>query len=359
VSRSELPVSAALPDECLTLVIPLTTGELTTRQLRTVGCVSMRYACDTLDITDRQHIQLSQIRIQDVPTVFARLQTVGLTAARSRADAQRVFLGSPVAGIAADEIVDGTPALSAIRDRLSCRAEFTGLPAAFRTSVSGSPRQDVLHEASDVSFIGVRHPEFGPGFDIWIGGGPSARCALVGRLSAFVTLHEVPEAWAAVVRAFRDHGYQRAGGQTSLWSLVADWGMPRFRRRLEAEYLLHPLPDCPVPPSPAGPRDHVGVHPQRDGRCYVGVARIASWAGGTTIRALADLAEAHGGTRVRTTPYQRLVILDIPPGLVESLCHGVERIGLTARPALYRRRTARMYIPELARKRFLSRAIHI
>jgi sulfite reductase (ferredoxin) len=358
VSRSGLLVSAALPGECLTLVIPLTAGELSTRQLRAVGCVSARYAGDAVDITDRQDVQFSPARTQDLPMIRARLQAVGLTA-QTGADTQRTFVGSPVAGIAADEIVDSTPALSAIRDRWGSSTEFSGMPAAFRTSVSGSPRQDVLHEASDVSFLGVRHPVLGPGFDIWIGGGPPAGHALAGRLGAFVASREAPEAWAAVVRLFRDYGYQRPGGQQSLWALVADWGMARFRRCLEAEYLLRPLADCPAPAPSAGPRDHVGVHPQRDGRCYLGVTRTAGWAGGTTLWALADLTEKHGSARVRTTPYQRLVILDIPPAQVESLCDELERIGLTARPALYRRRTrarAHRYAPELSRRRYLSRA---
>lgn len=362
MSRSELLVSAAPLGECRTLVVPLATGELTTRQLKAVGCVSTRYAADEVDINECQQVQLSRVRHRDIGEVRARLHGVGLTArvlSGSRADAQPAFLGSPLAGIAADEVVDGTPALCAIRDRCGGRAEFAGLPAGFRTSVSGSPRQDALNAASDVSFVGVRHPELGPGFDIWIGGGPSAGRPPASRLGAFVTVGEVPETWAAAVGLFRDYGYQRPGGARSLWSLVTDWGLPRFRRCLEAEYLRRPLADCPAAPSQEGPPDHVGVHPQRDGRCYLGVTKTAGWAGGTTLRALADLAEAHGGGRVRTTPYQRLVILDIAPCRVESLCHCLERIGLTARPALYRRRArarASRRGPEMPRRRFPAHA---
>ena len=49
--------------------------------------------------------------------------------------------------------------------------------------------------------------------------------------------------------------------------------------------------------------------------------------------------EAHGSTRLRTTPHQKLVILDIPEDRVESLIAGLDELGLSARPSLIRRGT--------------------
>lgn len=320
-------------------------GRLTTWRLRTVGEVSRRYARDTVAITGQQHIQMHWIRVQDAPAVLARLRAAGLAAAQASGGASRAFLGSPVAGIAADEIIDGTFALREIRDQWAALEEFRGLPRTFKTAISGSPRQDVLHEASDVSFIGVRHPDLGPGFDVRVGCGLSANPMLAGRLGAFAMLDEVPAVWAAVAGAFRDYGYRRLSRHDRMTSLIADWGTGKFRHVIETEYLHRSLADGPVPPPPAGPRDHIGVHPQRDGRCYVGVTPTVTRARGTTLIALADLAEAHGSTRVRTTPYQKLIVLDIPPGRVESFCDGLERIGLTARPGLFRQRELGLRMP--------------
>lgn len=259
--------------------------------------------------------------------------------------ASPVFVGSPVAGIARDEIVDGTPALREIRDQ---RAVPAGLPPAFTTTVSGSPRQDVLHEASDVSFSGVRHPDRGPGFDVRVGAGLVAHPARAGRLGAFVTLAEVPAVWAAIVRAFGDFGYRRLDPHQRLALLLEEAGPAAarppgasgFRRLIEREYLRYGLADGPAPP-PAGPRDHTGVHPQRDGRYYIGVSPAEDAVPRRDLArlpALADLAEAHGSTRVRITPYRKPIVLDISPGQVESFCGGLGRIGLTARPGLSRHR---------------------
>src|SRR5687768_13978949 len=72
-------------------------------QLRALGTVSTEFARNTADITDRQNIQYHWIRIEDVPTIWQRLEAVGLETTEACGDGPRPFLGSPVAGVAKDE----------------------------------------------------------------------------------------------------------------------------------------------------------------------------------------------------------------------------------------------------------------
>ena len=162
-----------LDDEYFMLRIRSDGGQLTPTQLRAVAEVSRRYARDTADISDRQNIQLHWVRIEDVPAIWERLEGVGLTTSEACGDTPRVVLGSPVAAVAADEIIDGTPAIREIVRRYVGDPRFSNLPRKFKSAVSGSPRQDVAHETNDVSFVGVVHPEHGPGFDVYVGGGLS------------------------------------------------------------------------------------------------------------------------------------------------------------------------------------------
>ena len=328
-----------LDDEFFMLRVRVDGGQLSTVQLRTIAEVAQEYARDTADITDRQNIQLHWVRIEDVPEIWRRLEAVDLSTTEACGDTPRVLLGSPVAGVAADEIVDGTPAIEEIRRRFIGSPEFSNLPRKFKTAISGSPLQDVAHEVNDVSFVGVVHPEHGPGFDLWVGGGLSTNPMLAQRLGVFVTVDEVPDVWAGVVGAFRDYGYRRLRNRARLKFLVADWGVERFRDVLETEYVGRRLADGPAPPVPDGPRDHVGVHRQRDGRYYVGLAPTAGRVSGTLLARLADIAEEHGSTRVRTTPHQKLLVLDVPQDRVDSLVAAADGIGLRARPSTFRRDT--------------------
>ncbi|NDL56263.1 nitrite/sulfite reductase [Phytoactinopolyspora mesophila] len=327
-----------LDDEYFMLRVRIDGGALTTEQLRVIADISTTYARDTADVTDRQNVQLHWIRVEDVPAIWEKLEAVGLSTMEACGDTPRVILGSPVAGIAADEVLDPEWAIEEIQNRYIGSHEFSNLPRKFKSAISGLP--DVSHETSDISFIGVNHPEHGPGLDLWVGGGLSTNPKLAVRLGTWIPLEEVPEVWAGVTRIFRDYGYRRLRHRARLKFLVDDWGAEKFREVLESDdYLGRKLIDGPAPPVPEQPFDHVGVHEQKDGRYYVGVAPLVGRVSGTTLATLADMAERHGSTRIRATPYQKLVILDVEADAVEPLIADLDSIGLQARPSVFRRGT--------------------
>src|SRR3954452_9633113 len=160
-----------LEDSYFMLRVRIDGGQLSSEQLRVIAGISTEFGRDVADVTDRQNVQLHWIRIEDVPEIWRRLEAVGLNTTEACGDTPRVMLGSPVAGIAEDEIIDGTPAIDQIHSRFIGSKEFSNLPRKFKTAVSGSPLLDVAHEINDVAFVGVEHPEHGPGFDLWVGGG--------------------------------------------------------------------------------------------------------------------------------------------------------------------------------------------
>ena len=326
-----------LDDEFFMMRVRSDGGALSGAQLRVIAGISQEFARDTADISDRQNIQLHWIRIEDVPEIWRRLEAVGLSTTEACGDTPRVILGSPVAGIAADELLDGTPAIEQIVARYLGSPEFSNLPRKFKSAVSGSPAYDVAHEANDISFVGVLHPEHGPGFDLWVGGGLSTNPIFAVRLGAWVPLAEVPEVWAAVVSLFRDHGYRRLRNKARLKFLVADWGPARVRDVLETEYLGRRLIDGPAPVETSGRRDHVGVHPQRDGNHWVGVAPIAGRVSGRILEQVAELAQTHGSGRVRLTAHQKLLVLDVPGAQVPALVTGLDALGLPSDPSEWRR----------------------
>ena len=329
-----------LDDRYFMLRVRIDGGALTTAQLRVVGEISQEFARGTADITDRQNVQYHWIRIEDVPEIWSRLEDVGLSTVTACGDTPRVMIGSPVAGIAEDEIIDGTPALEEMKRRVLNNPAYSNLPRKFKTAISGSPVLDVVHEINDVAFVGVEHPEHGPGFDLWVGGGLSTNPKLGVRLNAWVPVEDVPDVYEGVISIFRDYGYRRLRNRARLKFLVADWGAEKFRQVLEDEYLKRKLTDGPAPADPTSRwRDHIGVHRQKDGRYYVGFAPRVGRVDGTVLTKVADLAEAHGSQRVRTTVEQKMIILDVEEGAVDSLVESLDALDLTARPSTFRRGT--------------------
>ncbi|MBW9216767.1 nitrite/sulfite reductase [Mumia sp. zg.B53] len=328
-----------LEDSFFMLRVRIDGGQLDLRQLRTIAGISTEFGRDTADLTDRQNVQYHWIRVEDMPEIWDRLESVGLSTQEACGDCPRVILGSPVAGIASDEIIDGTWAVQEIERRYIGDPELSNLPRKFKTAISGHPSHDVVPQINDVAFTGVVHPDHGPGFDLLVGGGLSTNPMLAQRLGAWVPLEEIPEVWHGIASVFRDYGYRRLRTRARIKFLIADWGPEKFRDVLENEYLRRKLVDGPEAPAPRTPGDHVGVHRQVDGSYYVGVAPKVGRVTGTILSRLADVVEAHGSNRIRTTAQQKLLVLDVAPDKVDSLVAELAAIGLEADPSPWRRNT--------------------
>lgn len=328
--------NSVLEDKFFMMRVRFDGGRCTTAQARAVGEISRDCARSTVDLTDRQNIQLHWVRVEDVPAIWDKLEAHGLNTWDACGDVPRVVLGSPVAGIAKDEIIDATPAIERIQE-IYTDAEFQNLPRKFKTAISGNARQDVVHEINDLAFIGVEHPELGPGFECYVGGGLSTNPMLAQSLGAFVTLEQVPEVWANVVRIFRDYGYRRLRNRARLKFLVAEWGVEKFRQILEEDYLGYALPDGPKAPNNLVDRDHIGVHEQKDGNVYIGVKPTLGHMSGEQLIAVADVAERFGVTQLRFTPFKELLLLGVEPASVDTLKLELDQLGLSSEPSEFRR----------------------
>jgi sulfite reductase (ferredoxin) len=307
--------------------------------VRALGTIGVDFARGTADVTDRENIQYHWIRIEDVPEIWQRLDDAGLSSVEACGDSPRPFLGSPVAGIAADEIIDGSNALVEIARRALGNPAYSNLPRKFKTALTGHPSHDVSPETNDVSFVGTVHPEHGPGFDLWVGGGLSTNPMLAQKVGVWIPLDEVADVWEGVASIFRDYGYRRLRSRARLKFLVADWGVAKFREVLENEYLGRPLVSCDSPASPVGHRDHIGVHDQHDGKVYVGIAPTVGRISGSLLVRLADLIERYDVAGARLTPYQKIVLVGVDRAVLDDLLADLDTIGLSARPSGWRRNT--------------------
>jgi sulfite reductase (ferredoxin) len=330
-----------LDDRYFMMRVRIDGGQLTSAQLRVIGDISRTYARGTADVTDRQNIQLHWIEIESVPAIWEALEAVGLDTTEACGDTPRVILGCPLAGIDAGELIDATPEIEEIGERYIGDQTFSNLPRKFKTAIAGCPAQCTFHEINDIAFVAVTHPVTGEvGYDLWVGGGLSTNPMIGKRLGTFVRPGQVHEVWAGVTGLFRDYGYRRLRHRARIKFLVADWGPERFREVLEKEYLGYALPDGPAPAAPpGGVRDHIGVHPQRDGRSYVGFAPRVGRVNGDALATIAALADKYGSGRVRTTTEQKMVILDVAAADVEALTAELEAADLRVKPSVFRRHT--------------------
>jgi sulfite reductase (ferredoxin) len=327
-----------IEDPYFMLRVRIDGGRLNSEQLRVIAGIADEFGRDVADVTDRQNIQLHWIQIENVPEIWRRLEAVGLSTTTACGDTPRVFLGCPLAGAHADEVLDANPALQALIKRFVGDQAFTNLPRKYKTAISGCPDHCTVHEINDVAFVGVLGPDGTPGFDLWVGGGLSTNPKFAVRLGAFVTEDQVPDVWAGVTSIFRDYGYRRSRNRARLKFLMSDWGPEKFREVLEQEYLGYALPDGPPPPQPQNRRrDHIGVTPLKDGTFAVGFAPRAGRVSGKLLHRVAELADEYGDGEVRTTTEQKLIILGVRD--TDGLTAALAEHDLLVKPSSFRRST--------------------
>jgi sulfite reductase (ferredoxin) len=329
-----------LEDSYFMLRVRIDGGRLSADQLRVIAGISTDFGRDVADVTDRQNVQLHWIRIEDVPAIWERLESVGLGTTEACGDTPRVMLNCPLAGILEDEVIDASEVLAQTVEKYVGDPAFSNLPRKWKTSMSGCVDHCTGHEINDVSFAGVVNADGEAGYDLWVGGGLSTNPKLAQRIGVFVRPDQVTDVWAACTSVFRDYGYRRQRNHARIKFLMADWGPEKFRQVLQDEYLHEALPDGPAAAPPKhDQRDHVGVMKQKDGANALGFALRTGRISGSLLAIVADLADEYGAGRIRTTAQQKLVILDVPDERVEDLIEALAQHDLQVRPSAFRRGT--------------------
>lgn len=311
--------------------IAIPNGLLRSEQLRVIGSLARKYARNLADITVRQSIQLHWLTIEALPEVVDALDAVGLSPLGACGDVVRNVTGCPVAGLAADEIIDASPvALSIVRE-LRGNSEFYNLPRKFKVSVTGCPSWCSYPEINDVALTAVRRgAEIG--YSLRIGGGLSTQPHLAVRLNAFVREDQAVTVVRGVAELFREQQSLRESrdrARLKYLFLREGWTADSFLAALEERigFRLDPGVEEQIPDDIL--RDHVGVHAQRQkGLSYVGASVLRGRLTGEQLEQAALLAERFGSGSLRTTVAQNLIFVDVPNQKTAELVKELDHIGL-------------------------------
>ncbi|MEL7141249.1 MAG: ferredoxin--nitrite reductase [Cyanobacteria bacterium J06643_4] len=299
-------------------------GVLSSHKMRVLAEIVERYGDDgCADITTRQNLQLRGVRLEDIPDIFKRFEAAGITSMQSGMDNVRNITGSPVAGIAANELIDTQGLVVKVQDMITNNGQgnydFTNLPRKFNIAIEGS-REDSIHsEINDIAFIpafkgGTEGSELG--FNVIVGGFFSARrCEAAIPLNAWVPADDtVVELCRAILTVFRDNGSRGNRQQTRLMWLIEAMGLDQFRAAVETQMGAKLLPAAPEDAiTEESKSDHLGVHKQKQpGLNYVGLHVPVGHIYANDMLEFARLAEVYGNGEIRLTVEQNVIIPNIP-----------------------------------------------
>ena len=313
------------------LRIGIPNGIVSSSQLHVIGELARKYARNLADITVRQAIQLHWLTIESLPEVVDALDAAGLSPKGACGDVVRNVTGCPLAGVAADELIDASPLADEITQLLKGNSEFYNLPRKFKISVTGCPSWCSHPEINDIGLTATIH-NGQIGYSIRVGGGLSKEPHLAVRLDAFVLPDQVVRVVRAVAEIFREQqGLRENRNEARLKYLFLKegWTAGSFLAELQARLDFALLPAVPEEVPDDIYRDHTGIHPQRaKGLSYVGASVLRGRMTGEQLEAAADLAERFGSGALRTTVSQNLIFIDIPNEKAAELAQELGKLGL-------------------------------
>ena len=290
-----------------------------------------KHARNLADITVRQAIQLHWLTIESLPEVVDALDAAGLSPKGACGDVVRNVTGCPLAGVAADELIDAAPLAVEIAHLLTANPEFYNLPRKFKISVTGCPDWCSNPEINDIGLTAVKH--LGQvGYTLRVGGGLSREPHIAVRLDAFILPHQAVAVSRAVAEIFRDQQGLRESRERARLKylfLKEGWTAESFLIELQSRLDFKLLPGAPEQVPNDIFRDHVGITRQRQpGLSSVGATVLRGRLSGDQLQAAAELADRFGSGALRTTVNQNLLFIDIPNAKTADLVRELGQIGL-------------------------------
>ena len=290
-----------------------------------------------VDITTRANIQLRGVKIEDAPDIIEGLHARNQTSFQSALDNVRNMVGSPLAGIDDQELVDTRELCNALNDLVSLdpvtgtrgNPYWGNLPRKFNIAVSGS-RDDFAHtHINDLGLQPVAHAKTGEmGFNVVLGGYMSIKRVahsvdadmwIPADRNSVVTLSE------AILRVFRDEGERKDRSKARLMWLVEKYGVEGFKKKIAGEINSYKrdvkVEDAqPTPTDKFERRELLGVHKQpQEGKVRVGIVVPTGRVSPKECRELADLADKYSNGEIRLTVEQNVILPNVDESKVDEL----------------------------------------
>jgi len=283
-------------------------GILNTQQCGAIANLVDRYSIGCLQITNRANLQIRELRSEIPPEVWHDLQELGLASRRVEVDPIRNMMASPTAGIDRQQLLDTRPLVKAWDDYLHTHPELSELSAKFSIGFDGGELVSIRDRLNDILLVAQRR---------------SANSEIVFRLyfnsdtGIIIEQSQCISVLAALAGAYLEYTKNRHRvdrKKPRLRHLLADWGTESYLEKVEKNlpFALRrsasKFSDKSIPN-----HQHLGIHPQQQpGFSYIGITLPLGKLKSKQLRDLAKLAQNFGRGTLRLTPWQNLLISDIP-----------------------------------------------
>ncbi len=320
------------------LRVKLLQGSLNIEQMRVVAGIAQEFAKGTVHFTTRQDVQFHFIRVRDLPEIFFRLKSVGLTTVFAAGDVPRNVISCPVSGIDKDEIYDVREIVAKVNEYFDGNKTLANLPRKYKVGISGCSKHCMNHEIQDLSFSAFIAEDEKVLFDVSVGGGLASNTKFAISIGA-VEASQILDVVQCVSIIYRDYGLRESRKKARLGHLIDAWGIEKFKAEVQAGIGFELQDGYSHEYTPSRKREHFGVHSSQEAtKSYIGCAVNGGCIGADGFYALVEILEKNGATSIKATVTQNFVIVDAPKDKTELIVGALSEIGLDANPNPFKAR---------------------
>ena len=215
------------------------------------------------------------------------------------------------------------------------------MPRKFKVCVTVPGDNSVDLYSQDLSLVVITNDQKElEGFDVFAGGGlgrthnKEETFARLADPICYVAKDDVYELVKAIVATQRDYGDRTDRRHARLKYLLEDWGVDKFRSKVE-EYFGKPLEPFKSLPE-FQYEDFLGWHEQGDGKLFLGISvengRVKDEGSFQLRTALREIVQQFN-LAIRLTPHHNIIFSDIEPENKQAIEQILARYGVQVDPA--------------------------
>jgi len=315
-------------------------GKASAPAVRVVANLAERYGNPVVHVTTRGGFEIHQVKIENVPAVFAGLATVGLTTKGTCGDTIRNVIACPHAGIFAGEVLPLEPFARLLHERIVEISDATNISRKMNVAIACSPLCDEHVATSDIGFVATRGVAGeSPTFSVWGAGGLGAAPRLAIELRHGLMQADLIPAFDALVAIGVKYGDRTARAKAKIKMLVDKLGADRVRELFDEEFELARARggydaltlESDVAPEAAMAAPLAAGAPiaqKQPGLVTIPALVPMGELHVSAARALADLCERYGNGFVAFTPEQNAELQDVPMHAADTVIARVQSLGL-------------------------------
>ena len=302
--------------------IKLPGGVLLAPQAQAVAHAARTYAQGVIEATNRSNLQIRGVG-DDHDGLIRVLMDAGLGPDNPDTDDVRNLMLSPVAGLDAQSLFDARPLAAQILAALETHPRFHELSPKFAISLDAGEALVMLEHPHDLWLSALKH-----GDQVMLAFG-LAGCPARDKPLAAVSLVHGQALVVGLLELFLDLAHPEHTRMRHLLAEVStDEILSRLSARLNVALCVEPgITDWQRPA--IQPDRHIGIYPQADaGLVAVGAAVPLGRLDAGMLSAVAQLAMDQGDGSLRLTPWQSLMLPNVPVERGPDVLNALQAAGL-------------------------------